>query len=122
MLVFPNMFLLLLRNLENNILLSNWQKFLSSFRNIFFEVAVTNICVKKKMRTQRLRKQKGNHVIELSASSHGILEWHWKCTFDFTEIVNNLKFKQETVSKYGQIIRFVFSKISYFSLKLHKEF
>ena len=61
------------------------------------------------MPTQQLRKQKGNHVIELLASSHGILEWHWKGTFDFTEIANNLKLKQEKVCKYCQIVRFVFS-------------
>ena len=32
----------------------------------------------------------GSHATELSTVGQIISEWHWKSTFDFTEIVNNL--------------------------------
>ena len=51
----------------------------------------------------------GNHDAALSIVDHIISEWHWKCSFDFTETVNNFRLKRETVS---QIVRF----ISHFSL------
>ena len=47
--------------------------------------------------------------------SHVISEWHWKSTFDFTEIVNKYGLKQGTVC---QIVRF----ISHFSLKLYIQY
>lgn len=54
-------------------------------------------------------------VTELSGTGHGILEWCQIGTFDFTEVVDNIRLKQEIVY---QIVRF----ISQVSLKLHMHF
>ena len=51
----------------------------------------------------------GNHATELSAVGHIISEWHWKSTFNFTEIVNNYWLKRGIV-------------ISLFSLKLYTQY
>ena len=56
-----------------------------------------------------------NHATEPPTASHIIWGWHWKGTFDFTEMVNNNWLKSETVY---QIVRF----ISHFALKLHMQF
>ena len=46
----------------------------------------------------------GNRATEPSTVGRVILEWHWKCTFDFIEIVNNYGLKQGTVC---QTVRFI---------------
>ena len=48
----------------------------------------------------------------LSAAVHVMWEWHQKSFFDFTEIVNNHRLKQQTT---WQFVRF----ISHFSRKFH---
>ena len=53
--------------------------------------------------------------MEAETDAHVISEWHWKSTFDFSEIVNNYRLKRGTV---WQILRF----ISQFSLKLYIQF
>ena len=35
----------------------------------------------------------GNHAMEPQTVGHVISEWHWKSTFDFSEIVNKLWFE-----------------------------
>ena len=40
-----------------------------------------------------------NYATELSTAYHAISEWHRKVTFDFTEIINERKSRQRTVSQ-----------------------
>ena len=57
----------------------------------------------------------GNHATELSTAGHVISKWHWKSTFDFSEIANNYGLKRGTVC---QIVKFIF----HFSLKLYIQY
>ena len=57
----------------------------------------------------------GNHIMEPLTVGHVISEWHWKSTFNFTEIVNDYGLKRGTVC---QIVRFM----SQLSLELYIQF
>ena len=53
-----------------------------------------SIFVKTKMWMQLLIKQTENYAMELSTVGNVISEWHRKGTFDFTEIVEDLRLKR----------------------------
>ena len=62
-----------------------------------------------------LYEANGNHATKLSTLGHVISKWHWKITFNFTEIVNNYWSDWETIC---QIVTFS----SQFFLKLYIQF
>ena len=42
----------------------------------------------------------GNHAAELSIVDHIISERHWKCSYDFTETVNNFRLSEKQSLKF----------------------
>ena len=58
------------------------------------DMVFASIFLKTKMWMQLLIKQTENYAMELSTVGNVISEWHRKGTFDFTEIVEDLRLKR----------------------------
>ena len=60
----------------------------------------------------------GNHTTEPETVSHIISEWHWKSTFDFSEIVNQLQVEARSSIANCKIYSPIFSETIHTILKI----